>query len=158
VTQPLTIGVNAPVFCLPGDGDQEICLKDFKGQNLVLYFYPKDNTSGCTTEAIEFTANIAAFAKADTMIVGVSKDSVKKHDNFKAKHELKIRLASDEELGMIQSYGVWVEKSMYGRKYMGIERSTFLIDGQGKIVQIWRKVKIKGHVEAVLAAAQELAG
>ncbi len=156
MSKPLNIADPAPKFTLPGDGGQEICLDQFKGQNLVLYFYPKDDTSGCTSQASSFTENLGEFAKANTFIVGVSKDSVKKHDKFKAKHELKIQLASDEELAMIQSYNVWVEKSMYGRKYMGIERATYLINTEGRIAKIWRKVKLKGHVEAVLEAAQEL--
>ncbi|VAV94593.1 Thiol peroxidase, Bcp-type [hydrothermal vent metagenome] len=153
---PLAIGDTAPAFTLAGDGDQDISLADFKGQNLVLYFYPKDDTSGCTTEAIDFTSNLSQFSKLHTSIVGVSKDSVKKHDKFKAKHALKIRLASDEELSMIQSYGVWVEKNMYGRKYMGIERSTFLIDKTGKIAHIWRKVRVKDHAKAVLDTLNQM--
>ncbi|MBL4597165.1 MAG: thioredoxin-dependent thiol peroxidase [Robiginitomaculum sp.] len=158
MTKPLTVADIAPDFILPGDGAQDISLSDFAGQTLVLYFYPKDDTPGCTKQAIAFSESLSSFTQANTIVVGVSKDSVKKHDKFKAKHQLKIRLAADEELNMLQSYGVWIEKSMYGRKYMGIERSTFLIDGTGKIAQIWRKVKIPGHVDTVLAAAQELAG
>ncbi len=153
----LSIGDQAPDFTLPGDGGKDISLSDYKGQNLVLYFYPKDDTSGCTTEAIDFTANLAKFSKLDTAIVGISKDSAAKHDKFKAKHDLKIRLAADEELKTIKAYGVWVEKSMYGRKYMGIERSTFLIDADGKIAEIWRKVRVKGHVDAVLNRLGETA-
>ena len=157
MSNSLSIGDQAPDFTLPGDGGKDISLSDYKGQNLVLYFYPKDDTSGCTTEAIDFTANLAKFSKLDTAIVGISKDSAAKHDKFKAKHDLKIRLAADEELKTIQAYGVWVEKSMYGRKYMGIERSTFLIDADGKITEIWRKVRVKGHVDAVLSRLGETA-
>ena len=135
---------------------QNLALADFSGKKLVIYFYPKDDTPGCTTEAIDFTAHKAAFADADTEIVGVSADTVEKHDKFKAKHNLDISLLSDPDHKMLEAYGVWVEKNMYGRKYMGIERATYLIDADGKIAQIWRKVKVKGHVEAVLAAAQEI--
>ncbi|MCF6293004.1 MAG: thioredoxin-dependent thiol peroxidase [Robiginitomaculum sp.] len=156
MSKPLIIGDKAPGFCLPADGNSDIDLVDFKGQNLVLYFYPKDDTSGCTTEAIAFTDKMSVFSKHNTKIVGISKDSVAKHDKFKAKHEIKIRLASDESLKVLQEYGVWVEKNMYGRKYMGIERATFLIDEKGKIVHIWRKVKVKTHVDAVLAIVSEL--
>ncbi|MBL4617560.1 MAG: thioredoxin-dependent thiol peroxidase [Robiginitomaculum sp.] len=156
MTKPLSIGDRAPVFCLPADGGSEVNLADFKGQNLVLYFYPKDDTSGCTTEAIAFTEKMSVFSKNNTKIVGISKDSVEKHDKFKAKHEIKIQLASDESLKVLQKYNVWVEKSMYGRKYMGIERATFLIDEEGKIIHIWRKVKVKEHVDAVLAVVSEL--
>jgi len=156
MSKPISIGDQAPDFTLPGDGGKDISLKDYRGQNLILYFYPKDDTSGCTTEALDFTANLPKFSKLNSQIVGVSKDSAAKHDKFKAKHALKISLAADEELSAIQAYGVWVEKSMYGRKYMGIERSTFLIDSTGKIIEIWRKVRVKGHVDAVLARVSEL--
>lgn len=151
MTQLLTIGDLAPDFTLPADGGSDISLSDFIGQNLVLYFYPKDDTSGCTTQAIAFSENLPKFTKNNTSIVGISKDSAAKHDKFKAKHDLKVRLAADEELSVLQAYGVWVEKSMYGRKYMGTQRSTFLIDETGRIAHIWPKVKIKDHVEAVLA-------
>ena len=155
----LTIGDTAPAFSLPANSTadgaaQTLSLADFAGQKLVVYFYPKDNTPGCTTEAIDFTAQKAAFDKANTAIVGVSADSVKKHDNFIAKHDLAVTLLSDENHDMLNAYGVWVEKSMYGKKFMGIERATYLIDEAGKIAAIWRKVKVKGHVDEVLAAAQ----
>ena len=155
----LNIGDQAPEFSLPAnstaDGDaQSLSLADFKGRKLVVYFYPKDNTPGCTTEALDFTAAAADFEAANTAIVGVSADSVKKHDNFIAKHDLAVTLLSDENHDMLNDYGVWVEKSMYGKKFMGIERATFLIDEGGKIVDIWRKVKVKGHVDVVLTAAQ----
>lgn len=155
----LTIGDTAPAFSLPANSTadgaaQTFSLADFAGKKLVVYFYPKDNTPGCTTEAIDFTAQKAAFDKANTAIVGVSADSVKKHDNFIAKHDLAVTLLSDENHDMLNAYGVWVEKSMYGKKFMGIERATYLIDEAGKIAAIWRKVKVKGHVDEVLAAAQ----
>lgn len=149
-------GDKAPDFSLPGDGGQTIKLKDFKGKPVVLYFYPKDDTSGCTREAIEFTAALKSFEKAGATVVGVSKDTPKKHDAFKAKHKLAVTLASDEEGTMIESYGSWGEKTLYGRKYMGIDRSTFLIDGKGVIRKIWRKVKVPGHVEEVLEAVKAL--
>ncbi len=151
-----TEGSTAPDFTLPRDGGGTISLKDFRGKILVLYFYPKDDTSGCTTEAIGFSEKIDDFTDAGAAVVGVSKDSAQKHDKFKAKHALKVILAADEELEAIKAYGVWVEKSMYGRKYMGIERATFLIDAEGKIVKIWRKVRVKGHVDAVLAEVKSL--
>ena len=154
MTVTLQEGDKAPAFSLPANGGKTVALSDFKGRKLVVYFYPKDNTPGCTTEAIDFTAALADFGKAGTDIVGVSADSVKKHENFIAKHDLGITLLADEEQKMLNDYGVWVEKSMYGRKFMGIERATFLIDENGKIARIWRKVKVKGHVEAVLQAAQ----
>ncbi len=152
----LKIGDKAPDFTLPADGGGQIALNDYTGKNLVIYFYPKDNTPGCTTEALDFTAHTPKFDAANTAILGVSKDSVKKHDNFIAKHDLKVRLISDQDSDMIERYGVWVQKKLYGREYMGIERATFLIDKNGKIVQIWRKVRVKGHAEQVLEQAQSL--
>lgn len=149
-------GDAAPPFDLPGSGGQRISLTSFAGKKIVLYFYPKDDTSGCTKEAIDFNGLRAAFAKADTAIVGVSPDSAAKHDKFRAKYELELPLASDETKETLQAYGVWVEKSMYGRKYLGVERSTFLIGPDGRIAKIWRKVKVPGHAEAVLAAAEAL--
>ena len=153
MTDALKIGDKAPAFKLPRDGGGEMSLSDFSGRKLVLYFYPKDDTSGCTAEAIDFNRLAADFAKADASIVGVSPDPVKKHDKFRDKYELGFPLVSDETKTMLETYGVWVEKSMYGRKYMGVERSTFLIDGKGKIAKIWRKVKVTGHADEVLAAA-----
>ncbi len=149
-------GDKAPAFKLAADGGKTVSLKDFAGKPLVLYFYPKDDTSGCTKEAIDFSGAAAQFKKAGVAVVGVSKDSVASHDKFKKKHALSIALGSDPEGEMIESYGSWVEKSMYGRKYMGIDRSTFLIDGKGRVVKIWRKVRVPGHVEEVLAAAKSL--
>ncbi|MBV1901904.1 MAG: thioredoxin-dependent thiol peroxidase [Kordiimonadaceae bacterium] len=150
------IGDIAPDFSLPGDGGSTLSLSDYKGQNIVLYFYPKDATPGCTTQAKDFTAAKAAFAKCNTVIIGVSKDSAAKHDKFIAKQELTIKLAADEDGTALEDYGVWVEKNNYGRKYMGIVRTTFLIDTQGAIQQVWNKVRVKNHVEAVLEAAQAL--
>jgi thioredoxin-dependent peroxiredoxin len=155
---PKTIaeGDKAPGFSLEADGGGTVSLKDFAGKPLVLYFYPKDDTAGCTKEAIDFSSAAAAFKKLGVPVVGVSKDSVAAHDRFKQKHKLKVVLGSDPDGKAIESYGSWVEKSMYGRKYMGIDRSTFLIDGKGKIAKIWRKVRVPGHVEDVLAAVRSL--
>ena len=154
MAKELKIGDAAPSFSLPANGDRTVSLSDYAKRKLVIYFYPKDNTPGCTTEAIDFTAAVKDFDKANTDIVGVSADSVKKHDNFIEKHNLGITLLSDEHQDMLNAYGVWVEKSMYGRNFMGIERATFLVGTDGKIEQIWRKVKVKGHVDAVLEAAR----
>ena len=153
----LNIGDTAPDFTLPTDGDGEIKLSDLNGQNVVLYFYPKDDTPGCTTESCGFRDALPAFEKLNAAIIGVSKCSVAKHDKFKEKYKLNFPLASDENGKVCESYGTWVEKNMYGRKYMGIERTTFLIDTEGKIAAIWNKVKVKGHVEEVQAALTELA-
>lgn len=155
-TAMLEEGDKAPAFTLPIDGGGKLSLKDLAGKKVVLYFYPKDDTSGCTKEAIAFTAAKAKFAKAGAVVVGCSRDSVAAHDKFKTKHKLDVVLAADEAGKVTESYGVWVEKSMYGRKYFGIERATFLIDGAGRIRKIWRKVKVPGHAEAVLAAAQAI--
>jgi peroxiredoxin Q/BCP len=150
-------GGRAPDFALPVDGGGSVSLKSFKGRKLVLYFYPKDDTSGCTQEAIDFNRLKKDFEKADAAILGASPDSVASHAKFKVKHGLDIALASDEAKAMLEAYGVWVEKSMYGRKYMGVERTTFLIDRAGVIAEVWSKVKVPGHAEAVLAAAKALA-
>lgn len=152
----IAAGDKAPSFKLATDGDKTVSLKDYAGKPLVLYFYPKDDTSGCTKEAIDFSGAATQFKKLGVPVLGVSKDSVASHDKFKKKHALAITLGSDPEGTVIDSYGSWVEKSMYGRKYMGIDRSTFLIDGKGRIVKIWRKVKVPGHVDEVLAAAKAL--
>ena len=154
--EKLTIGTPAPDFTLPGDGGRSISLSKLAGKKVVLYFYPKDDTSGCTKEAIAFNGLRAAFAKAGTEIVGVSPDSAASHDKFKKKYDLDFPLAADEEKAMLDAYGVWVEKSMYGKKYMGVERTTVLIDAKGRIAQVWPKVKVDGHAEEVLAAAQAL--
>jgi len=149
-------GDSAPDISLPGDGDANYNLSEMKGQKVVVYFYPKDDTPGCTKEAIGFTEQTAAFAGAGTVVWGVSKDPVAKHAKFRAKHDLGIPLLSDENGDVCERYGVWVEKSMYGKTYMGIERATYLIDVDGKIAQVWRKVRVPGHVDAVLEAAQAL--
>ncbi|MCC3247344.1 peroxiredoxin [Methylocystis sp. WRRC1] len=149
-------GDAAPPFELPGAGGETLSLAALKGKKVALYFYPKDDTSGCTKEAIEFNALLDKFGRAKTAVVGMSPDSVKSHDKFRTKYELELPLASDESKEILSAYGVWVEKSMYGRKYMGVERSTFLIDEKGKIAKIWRKVKAPGHAEEVLEAAKAL--
>ncbi len=150
------VGDMAPDFTLPRDGGGEITLSGLRPKKVVLYFYPKDDTSGCTKEAIAFTGLGAEFEAADAVVVGVSKDSVAKHDKFVAKHDLGVALVSDEASDVCESYDVWKEKSMYGKKYMGIERSTFLIDGDGKVARVWEKVKVPGHAEAVLEAVRAL--
>ena len=150
-------GKKAPAFTLPGSGGERIRLSDFKGKTVVLYFYPKDDTSGCTKQAIAFTESIDEFAGRDAAIIGVSPDSAESHDKFIAKHDLRVQLAADEDKKICEKYGVWVEKSMYGRKYMGVERTTFLINGAGKVVKVWRKVKVPGHAKAVLDAIDEFA-
>ena len=150
------IGKAAPAFTMPTDGNGKVTLAALKGRPVILYFYPKDDTTGCTKEACGFRDAIPDFSKIDAAIIGVSKDSVASHDKFKAKYDLPFTLASDTDTGVAEKYGVWVEKSMYGRKYMGLERSTFLIDAKGIVRGIWRKVKVAGHVEEVLKAVQEL--
>jgi peroxiredoxin Q/BCP len=152
----LTQGSPAPDFDLPADGGSRIKLSELKGRKVVLYFYPKDNTSGCTLEAIDFSARKADFDAAGTIVIGVSPDSVKSHDSFKKKHDLSIQLASDESKAMLEAYGVWAEKSMFAHKYMGVVRTTYLLDADGNIARVWDKVKVKGHVEDVLAAAKSL--
>lgn len=148
----LTEGSTAPDIDLPTDNGGTFRLSDMKGEKLLLYFYPKDDTTGCTAESCSFSENIKSFEKLGVAIVGISKDSVKSHDKFKAKYDLQFPLASDENGDVCERYGVWVEKSMYGRKYMGIERTTFLIDENGVIAKIWPKVKVAGHTEEILAA------
>ena len=150
------VGNNAPAFKMKTDGDEFVALKALKGKKVILYFYPKDDTPGCTKEACGFRDNLPNFKKAKAVIIGISKDSTKSHDKFKAKYGLPFTLASDEDGKVSEAYGVWKEKNMYGRKYMGIERSTFLIDEQGKLQAEWRKVKVPGHVEEVLKAAKGL--
>ena len=147
-------GDKAPSFKLTTDGGGEVSLSGLRDKPFVLYFYPKDDTSGCTKEAVAFTALTKKFQGLGVAVIGVSKDSVASHDRFKTKHRLTLTLASDPETKVAPQYGVWIEKSLYGRKYMGMERSTFLVDAAGKIRQIWRKVKVPGHAEAVLAAAK----
>ena len=152
----VTEGKKAPAFTVDTDGGGKISQKDLKGKPVILYFYPKDDTPGCTTEACGFRDALPDFGKLDATIIGVSKDSVARHDKFKAKYELPFTLASDEDGSVCEKYGTWIEKSMYGRKYMGIDRATFLIDAGGTVRRIWRKVKVKGHVEEVLAAVEAL--
>jgi thioredoxin-dependent peroxiredoxin len=147
-------GEKAPDFTLPSEHGETIALSRLRGKAVVIYFYPKDDTSGCTAEAKDFSKLAAKFKTAGVEVVGVSPDSVESHRKFRSKHALNVRLAADTEKTVAMAYGVWTEKSMYGRKYMGIERSTFLIDKQGRIVRVWRKVKVPGHAEEVLAAAQ----
>ncbi len=150
------VGDKAPGASWGLSGGGSASIADHAGRKLVLYFYPKDDTSGCTKEAQEFTALAADFADVGTDIVGISRDSIKSHDKFVGKYDLKITLGSDEQGGVTEAFGVWVEKSMYGKKYMGIERATFLIDGGGTISRVWRKVKVPGHAAEVLAAAKAL--
>lgn len=152
----LSEGAKAPAFTLPLDNGETISLSKLKGKKVVLYFYPKDDTPGCTKEAIAFSGDIAKFKRAGAVIIGVSKDSVEKHQKFKAKHDLKVDLGADEDGKVVEKYGVWVEKNMYGKKYMGIERATFLIDEKGEIQRIWRKVKVKDHTDQVLEAVKAI--
>ena len=152
----LAIGQPAPKFELPGDSGATIRLADFRGKIVVLFFYPKDGTTGCTTEAIDFTRRKSDFDKSGAVVVGISPDSVRKHRGFIAKHGLSTPLVADEEHVALELYGVWSQKQMFGRKYMGVVRSTFLIDRDGVIAGIWRKVQVEGHVEEVLAAVQKL--
>ena len=149
-------GDRAPDFDLPADSGGRVSLSRLKGKSVVVYFYPKDNTSGCTAEALAFSKDAKAFADAGAMVIGISKDSVASHERFKAKYDLSLTLAADEDTRTAEAYGVWVEKSIYGRRYMGMERATFLIDGRGVIRQIWRKVKVPGHSADVLKAARSL--
>ncbi len=146
----------APAFSLATDGGGQVSLADFAGKAVVLYFYPKADTPGCTTEGLDFSALADGFATANAVVVGVSRDAVKKLDRFKAKYELKVILGSDEDGTVCEAYGTWVQKKLYGREYMGVERATFLIDGTGVVRKIWHNVKVKGHAEAVLAAVQAL--
>lgn len=153
-------GDKAPSFrapaWVPGEGEKTIALKDYAGSPVVLYFYPKDDTSGCTAEACDFRDNIRAFNKLGAAVIGISRDPVKSHQKFAQKYDLNFPLVSDEDTKICQAYDVWAQKSMYGRKYMGIDRSTFLIDGKGRIAAFWRNVKVKGHVDAVAEALEAL--
>ena len=152
----LSVGQKAPPFRLAATGGEPVSLDGLQGRKAVIYFYPKDDTSGCTREAQEFQALKPEFAAADTEIIGVSADSVASHERFRDKYGLDFTLASDEDRSTLEAYGVWVEKSMYGRKYMGIERTTVLIDRDGTVARVWSKVKVPGHAEEVLAAAKAL--
>lgn len=149
----LIAGAKAPAFTLPTDGGGTVSLDDFKGNKLVLYFYPKADTPGCTKEAIDFSRLRADFAKSGTSILGVSADPISAQDKFKSKHKLRIALGSDESRKMLAAYGAWGEKSMYGRKFMGVMRKTFLIGADGRIIRVWPKVRVPGHAKEVLAAA-----
>jgi len=151
----LQAGDKAPAFDLPTDTGR-VSLASLKGKKIVLYFYPKDDTSGCTSEALQFSSEVEEFAKVGAVIVGVSKDSAASHAKFRLKHDLTVELAADTTGEIVETYGAWVEKSMYGRKYMGIDRSTFLIDADGVIREVWRKVKVPSHIKAVLTAARAL--
>jgi peroxiredoxin Q/BCP len=150
------VGDRVPDLALTQPDGTSVSPADFKGNKLVLYFYPKDDTSGCTREAIDFTSLADEFEKAGTWVLGVSKDSPASHEKFRKKYDLRVKLASDEDGKACEAFGTWVEKSMYGRKYMGIERATFLIDRDGTVSRVWRKVKVPGHAQEVLAAAKEL--
>ena len=152
----MTIGQIAPDFSLPTDDDHSVTLTNLNGKTIILYFYPKDDTTGCTAQAIAFSGLKTAFDAAGAVVIGVSKDKLSSHKKFRQKYDLTIILASDAESHVAESFGVWVEKSMYGRKYMGMERSTFIIDADGKIAHIWRKVKVAGHGEEVLKVVQKL--
>ena len=152
----ITEGQAAPAFDFATDGDSRVTLAGFKDKSVVLYFYPKADTPGCTTEGLDFSTLADAFAAADAVVIGVSRDAVKKLDRFKAKHDLKIVLGSDEDGLVCEAWGTWIMKKLYGREYMGVERATFLIDGAGLVRRVWRNVKVKGHAEQVLEAAQSL--
>ena len=152
--ETVTAGTPAPDFTLPRDGGGTLTLSELRGRQVVLYFYPRDDTPGCTTEGIEFSQSLEAFEAAGAVVVGVSRDSVAAHDRFVAKHDLKVILLSDAEGEVCEAYGTWVEKTMYGKTSMGIERATFLVDAQGTVREVWRKVKVAGHVEAVLEAVR----
>jgi len=152
----LDVGDLAPDFTLPSDTEGEVSLAAQRGHKVVVYFYPKDNTSGCTREAQDFSTLLDEFRQADTVVIGISPDTLRKHANFREKYDLRVTLAADPERQAIGAYGVWKEKSMYGRKYWGVERTTFLVDREGRIARIWRKVKVPGHAQEVLQAAREL--
>jgi len=151
----LQAGDKAPDFDLPTDTGR-VSLAGLKGKKIILYFYPKDDTSGCTSQALQFSSEVEEFAKMGTVVIGVSKDSTASHAKFRKKHDLTVELAADTTGEIVEAYGAWVEKSMYGRKYMGIDRSTFLIDAEGVVREVWRKVKVPGHIKSVLTAAKAL--
>lgn len=152
----LGIGDEAPDFCLPNQDNEKICLHDLKGQWIILYFYPRDNTRGCTQEAVDFTRMINEFRKLNAVVIGVSPDSIESHQKFMKKHGLKVILLSDTSHEVLKKYGVWQLKRMYGREYYGVVRSTFIIDPDGKIAYIWRRVKVKGHAEEVKSVLEKL--
>ncbi len=150
------VGKEAPEFCLPDENGEKVCLKDLRGKWVVLYFYPKDNTPGCTKEAEDFTELLLEFEKLGTVVLGVSPDSVESHRKFKEKKNLKVKLLSDENKEVLNAYGVWQKKKMYGREYYGVVRTTYLIDPEGKVAHVWKRVKVKGHAETVLNKIKEL--
>lgn len=154
----IKIGDEAPDFDLPGDGGNRVALSQHRGSIVVLFFYPKDNTAGCTAEAVDFTALADEFAEAGAVLIGMSADSAKSHDRFKAKHALSMALAADEDKAVLEAYGVWTQKQMYGRSFMGVERTTVLIGADGRVARIWNRVKVPGHAAEVLAATRALAG
>lgn len=150
------VGKEALDFCLLDENGQKVCLNDFKGKWVVLYFYPKDNTPGCTKEAENFSELLPEFEKLGAVVIGVSPDSVESHKKFKEKRDLKVKLLSDESREVLKAYGVWQKKKMYGREYMGVVRTTYLIDPEGKVAHVWKRVKVKGHAEAVLNRLKDL--
>jgi len=149
-------GAKAPDFCLPDESENPVCLKDFRGKWVVLYFYPKDSTPGCTKEAVDFSEKLGEFEKADAVVLGVSPDSPESHRKFKERKGIKVKLLSDVEKKILKKYGVWQLKKMYGREYYGVVRTTYLIDPEGRIVYVWKRVKVKGHVDGVLKKLKEL--
>ena len=153
----IEVGQKAPEFCLPNSDEVEICLKDLRGKWVVLYFYPKDNTPGCTTEALDFTAHLEEFEKLGAIVIGISPDSCASHKRFIEKKELKVTLLCDTEKEVLRAYGAWGKKKMYGKEYEGVIRTTYLIDPEGNVAAVWPKVRVKGHVEAVLEKLKELA-
>jgi peroxiredoxin Q/BCP len=157
-TGELELGAEAPGFCLPDQNGKEVCVEDYRGRWLVLYFYPKDGTKGCTLEAIDFTLSLGDFEAMDTGVLGVSPDSVESHQKFCLKNDLKVTLLSDPEHEALEKYGVWQLKKMYGREFYGVVRSTFLIDPEGRVAHAWRKVRVTGHVDAVKEKLRELQG
>ena len=154
--EKLSVGDRAPDFCLPNQNDQEVCLSDLSGKWVVLYFYPKDNTSGCTREAVDFTSHIENFEEMGAVVIGISPDSTKSHRSFIEKKELKLQLLSDGKHEVLEKYGVWQLKKMYGKEYMGVVRSTFLLNPNGEVAHVWRKVRVKGHVDEVLETLKKL--
>jgi len=154
----LETGKEAPNFCLPDENGNNVCLKDFRGKWVVLYFYPKDNTPGCTKEALDFSERLGEFEKLNAVVIGISPDSTTSHKRFKEKKGIKVKLLSDTEKEVIKKYGVWQLKKMYGREYYGVVRTTFLIDPEGKVAHIWKKVKVKGHADKVLEKVKEFSG
>jgi peroxiredoxin Q/BCP len=152
----LSAGMPAPDFCLPDADDETVCLAELRGAYVVVYFYPKDNTSGCTLEARSFSDAMEAFSRLNTPVFGISPDSTKSHRRFAEKQNLSVRLLSDPDHRVIEAYGAWIPKKLYGKEYMGVERSTFIVDPEGKVAAVWRKVKVKGHADEVLAKLESL--